>query len=268
MESIKKNEWNPIHENILKEWKAKSFAYLWLQNNSCYYYITIYNWLAYIVIIFSSFSAATMFALTNSSSNDLCKETSFGISIIYVQYIIGSLTLLSAILTSLIRQIKPGEMYQIHSSTTKKYNSLIRSIDKCLSLISDLRPEPNSFIDKTGNELENLAENQIEPPLFIIKKFEKIFGPIDRILYGEDMVEIWKLQYRTNKIKNKIMKYEKNNKNSLQEFDITSTRTNSNENININDCSLRKQDTTNSMSITPENVVIKFDKFGRVNSMK
>lgn len=214
--------WTKEHENILKDWKAKAFAYLWLQTHSCYFYIKIYNWLAYIVIILSSFASATMFSLTDSSQNSdcTCNYTSFGVPIIFVQYIIGSLSLLSAILTSVIRQLRPGEMYQQHASTAKRYHNLIRSIDACLSLTPVLRPDPSHFIDKAGIELENLADNQIEPPYRVIKKFEKIFGTLDKILYGEDIIELWKLGYQTDKAHRKIMKKNENlDENSNSDID-------------------------------------------------
>jgi hypothetical protein len=202
-------QWTKEHEHILKEWKAKAFAYLWLQTQSCYFYITLYNWLAYIVIILSSFAAATMFALTDTSQNNIdcnCNYTSFGVPVIIIQYIIGSLSLLSAILTSIIRQLRPGEMYQQHATTAKRYHNLIRSLDACLSLTSILRPEPTHFIEKAGIELENLADNQIEAPIIIIKKFERIYGPLDKILYGEDIIELLKLGYQTERAHRKIMK--------------------------------------------------------------
>lgn len=219
-------QWTKAHEIILKEWKAKAFAYLWLQSNSCYFYISIYNWLAYVVVVLSSFAAVTMFLITNSSSMSSsinnCSYTSIGIPIIIVQYIIGSLSLLSAILTGVIRQLKPGEMYQQHASMAKRYNNLIRSIDVCLSLTRSLRPDPSVFIDKIGTELENLADNQVEAPLLIIKKFERTYGPIDRILYGEDVVELWKIRYNTNKMERMIIK-KSNEENKLSTINSTAT---------------------------------------------
>lgn len=197
------SNWTLVHESILKEWKAKAFAYLWLQNNSCYHYIKLYNWLAYIIIIFSSLASATMFSL--NSSSDKC-ESQLGIPIVVIQYVVGVISLVSAILTGVIRQLKPGEMYQQHASMSKRYHTLMRSIDACLSLTSQLRPNPAIFIEKAGAELDNLANNQLDPPLAIIKKFEKIYGPLERILYGEDVVELWKLRYHTSKIEQKMKK--------------------------------------------------------------
>lgn len=193
--------WTKEHESILKDWKAKAFAYLWLQNNSSYYYIKIYNWLAYTVIVLSSFASAVMFSL--NSDNNTC-TSSIGLPIVAIQYTVGVITLLAAILTGVIRQLRPGEMYQQHASMAKRYQTLMRSVDACLSLTSTLRPEPTNFIEKAGTELDNLANNQVDPPLAIVKRFEKIFGPLERILYGEDVVELWKLTYKTKKIEAKM----------------------------------------------------------------
>jgi hypothetical protein len=198
------SSWTPAHEQILKEWKAKAFVYLWLQSNSCYYYVRLYNWLAYTVIVFSSFASATMFSLT--SSPDGCTTHLLGIHIGIVQYIIGTVSLLSALLTGVIRQLRPGEMYQQHATMSKRYHTLIRSIDVCLSLIDTLRPDPAMFIERVGLELDNLANNQVDPPLRIIKLFEKTYGPLERILYGEDVVELWKLACNTSRIEKRFRK--------------------------------------------------------------
>jgi hypothetical protein len=198
------SSWTPAHEQILKEWKAKAFVYLWLQSNSCYYYVRLYNWLAYTVIVFSSFASATMFSIT--SSPDGCTTHLLGVHIGVVQYIIGTVSLVSALLTGVIRQLRPGEMYQQHATMSKRYHTLIRSIDVCLSLIDTLRPDPAMFIERVGLELDNLANNQVDPPLRIIKLFEKTYGPLERILYGEDVVELWKLACNTSRIEKKFRK--------------------------------------------------------------
>jgi hypothetical protein len=204
MNASQESSWTHAHEQILKEWKAKAFAYMWLQSNSCYFYIRLHNWLAYLVIILSSFASATMFSL--NSSGDSCQTPIAGIPIIVVQYVVGTVSLLSAILTGVIRQLKPGEMYQQHASTAKRYHSLIRSIDACLSLTSVLRPDPALFIEKAGTELDNLANNQIDPPLSVVKRFERVYGPLERILYGEDVVELWKITYQTSKLEARMKK--------------------------------------------------------------
>lgn len=196
--------WTEVHENILKECRAKLFAYMWLQNMSSYFYITCYNWLAYLVIVFSAFASATMFSFNSQESN--CGTSTFGISTNVIQYTIGSISLLSAVLTGIIRQMRPGELYQQHCNTAKKYSIIIRAIDGTLLLTRDLRPDPIFFIEKTGQEVDNMIKNQNDPPHHVIKRFEKIYGPIERILYGEDIVELWKIRYNTNRLEKKILK--------------------------------------------------------------
>lgn len=202
-------EWIQEHETILIEWKAKGFAYLWLQSHSCYFYVRMYNWLAYTVIILSSISSATMFSIT--SSNDDCVPHFSA-----VQYTIGSLSLIAAILTGVIRHLKPGEMYQQHATIARRYHTLIRSIDTCLSLTSELRPDPSIFIEKIGTELDNLANTQSDPPLYVIKRFEKAFGPLERILYGEDIVELWKIRYQTNRMEQRMFRKNDTNKDEFR----------------------------------------------------
>jgi hypothetical protein len=146
-----------------------------------------------------------MFSVT--PSNDPSSSTTIlGIPLGIIQYIIGTLSLLSAILTGVIRQLKPGEMYQQHASIAKRYHNLIRSIDACLSLTSSLRPNPVIFIERAGVELDNLANTQLEPPLIVIRRFEAIYGPLERVLYGEDVIELWKITYETNKLEKKMRK--------------------------------------------------------------
>lgn len=197
-----KTQWTKEHEEILKEWKAKAFVYLWLQTKSCYHFLRINNWLSYTIIILSSIASATMFSIGSTEGTN-----TIGIPIYVIQYITGLLTLLSAIFTGILRQLKPGEMYQEHANVAKKYNNLIRSIDVCLSLTSGLRSNPVTFIERTCTELDHLANTQIEPPRNIIRNFEKIYGPLERVLYGEDIVELRKITYETDKLEKKMRKF-------------------------------------------------------------
>jgi hypothetical protein len=187
---VRECEWTEAHEDILKEWKAKCFVNLWLQDKSAYYYVRLYNFLSYPVIMLSSVSSAALF----SSDNHVLK------------YIAGVMTLCSGVLTAVTRQLKPGEMYQQHALTTRRYTNLLRNIDICLSLTVTMRPSPAHFLDKIGLEIENLASNQLDPPLNVIKRFERKYGPLDKMLYGEDIVELLKIELHANKMFRKVKK--------------------------------------------------------------
>ena len=86
-----------------------------------------------------------------------------------------------------------------------------------------MRPPPGRFIENIWGEIENLASNQMEPPVKIIKTFEKKYGPLDKILYGEDIVELMKIELQTNKEFRRIKKTnarlsEEYNKSPILEF--------------------------------------------------
>lgn len=185
-------QWTEQHELILKEWKAKCFVNLWLQDASSYYYTRMYNWMSYPVIVVSSLSSAALF----SSSNEVIK------------YIVGVMTLSSAILTAITRQLKPGELHQQHALTTRRYHNLIRSIDTCISLTLPMRPPPDIFIEKIGVEIDNLATSQTDPPAHVIRSFESKYGPLDRMLYGEDIAELMRIEIQTNKMFKRMRKTE------------------------------------------------------------
>lgn len=182
--------WTEAHEEILKEWKAKCFVHLWLQDTSAYYYSKLYNYLSYPVIILSSISSAALFSTDNQ----------------IIKYFVGVMSLISGILTAVTRQMQPGELHQQHAMTTRRYSNLIRSIDLCLSLTVSMRPPAGNFVDKIGAEIDNLASNQVDPPIRVLKNFERKYGTIDRMLYGEDIIELMKIELQANKMFRKIKK--------------------------------------------------------------
>lgn len=187
---VRESEWTEAHEDILKEWKAKCFVNLWLQEKSAYYYVRLYNYLSYPIIVLTSISSAALFA----SNNQVLK------------YIAGTMTLAAGVLTAVTRQLKPGELYQQHALTTRRYMNLLRSIDICLSLTISMRSSPAHFLDKIGLEIDNMASNQLDPPINVIRLFEKMYGPLDKMLYGEDIVELLKIELHANKMFRKVKK--------------------------------------------------------------
>ena len=187
-EYIDDTQWTLKHESILREWKAKCFVNLWLQDRSAYFYSKMYNWFSFPIIIISSLSSAALFA-----THDQGMKTAVSV-----------MTMLSAVLTAITRQYKPGELHQQHATTTRRYHNLIRHIDTCLSITPQMRPGPELFLEKIGMEIDNLAETQLDPPITIMWQFERKFGPIDRMLYGEDILELMKMNYETNQIFNQM----------------------------------------------------------------
>lgn len=174
MVSVDSKAWNSEHENILKEWKARSFVSMWLQLKSGYFYMRLNDFVTYPVIIFSSISSAALFASNNDSAR-------FAIAII---------SIINVIITGLMIEFSPGEKIELHMACMKKYSSLIRNIDYCLSIPPALRADPITFIDRVNTQMDYIADSEIITPRYVVRRFEKNFGTIESILYGEEIAAL------------------------------------------------------------------------------
>lgn len=169
------NDWQPEHEALLESWKAKLFVQMWLQERSMYFYRDINNYLTYPIIAISSISSATLF----STNNEIVKN------------VIGALTLTTGVLTAITRQMRPAELYQQHAIATLRYQTLIRTINTYLSLPKSMRDtDPKTFMQKIEMDISALMENQINAPPYIKRKFEKKYGNIDKLVYGEEILTL------------------------------------------------------------------------------
>jgi len=173
--TVKQNEaWCDTHEHILHDWKTKAFIDMWLQRESAAYFSNLDTLLTYPIIILSSISGITLFVA----------------SALWATYIVSGASILVAILTALSRQIKPNEMYQQHMYIASRYASLIRSVDTCLELPRLMRPDPDVLIEKIGSEVDNLNTTQLSPPMYIIQRFESLYGPIHLLMFGDDILQL------------------------------------------------------------------------------
>lgn len=180
--------WEATHESILKEWKAKCFVQMWLQIKSGYFYSKLHDILSYPIIILSSVCGATLFTT----------------SIPAVKYLMGAFSITSGVLTAITRQVRPGELYQQYSQTAKRYQMLIRRIQTCLELPPEMRPPVEVFIDKIGTEIDALSATQLYPPSIILRMFERTYGYLDQLLFGEDIIELLSKDLKNRRLVKKI----------------------------------------------------------------
>jgi hypothetical protein len=180
--------WKVDYEKILKEWKARAFINMWLQLHSSYHYKFLNNVLTFPVIILSSISGATIFALDNQTA----------------RYVIATFSIMSVIMTSLMMEFAPDQKQEEHLSITRQYIKMIKEIDYCLSLPVDMRPEPIQYIDKINGEFDNISETEAIVPKNVIRKFEIKFGNLDKILYGEAIVNILMEDMNTTRLISKV----------------------------------------------------------------
>lgn len=171
-------KWDAEHEQILRKWKAQCFVDMWLQNESAHMYNQLYNWLSYPIIVLTTFSSAALFG-----SNTL-------FSSMHVNLGVGCLTTVAALLTTIIRQIKPAELAQHHVLSAKRYQVLIRMIDLTVGQTAELRPEPQLFMAKVQSEMDMLLNSQLEVPKRVVARFERKYGNLDLLLFGESLSDL------------------------------------------------------------------------------
>ena len=177
-------------EESLKIIKAKCYAQLWIQSNAEYRCTRIYNWLIYSIIALSSISSASLF----SKGNDLIDDR-------IIQYTSASISLIAALLTGLIRHLQLAEMANNYSKTYKAYDHLIRQIDEALSITHHI---DNDFIKNVNMQLNTIMSNQTAAPKSIVHAFEKEHGQLEKIMYGEDVVELMRMVRKTNKLEKQL----------------------------------------------------------------
>lgn len=167
-------QWTVNHENLLEKWCCKLYAQMWLQQKSMYYFNKLNNWLTYPTIFISSLSSATLFSVNN----------------VAIKYVVGGLSLTTAIITGLTRHIKPAERTQQHATALLQYQEMIHTITTCLSLPYEMREDPRLFIRDIESKMKTWNEKQAMPPPHIITMFEKRHGEIDKILYDRQLLDI------------------------------------------------------------------------------
>jgi hypothetical protein len=150
------------------------------------------------VIVLSSVSSATLFA---SDSNT-------------ARFIIAVFSIINVIITGLLLELCPGQKSEHHLSAMKRHTTLIRNIDYCLSLPQHMRPDPIIFIDKINTEMDNISEYESIIPKYIIAKFERRFGNLDKILYGDEIVDLIAEDIKQTRIATKLLRRQSRNTSS------------------------------------------------------
>lgn len=199
---MERNIWNIDYEKILKEWKARSFVNMWLQMKSSYYYNGMNDCLTYPVIILSSISGATLFA---SNLN-------------IARLITAVFSLATVILAGLLIEISPGQKAEQHMVSARRYTTLIRNIDYCLSIPSYMRIDPIKYIERVNNELDNISDIENIIPRYIIRNFEIHYGSLEKLLYGDEIMDLIVEDIKKMKIASKLLR-KGSNSNTNSEID-------------------------------------------------
>lgn len=167
-------KWPDEITTLLKTWKGQAFVHLWTQAATMYVYRRIYTVLSFPILIFSTLAGTIVYS-----------------SKPWIKYTISALSIFTAILASLQRQVRPSERAQEHLAVVQKYSVLIRSINMTINLPADQRPEASTFLNQIKLELDALASSQPDPLQIVIHWFNRRFHvSFEKALYGDSLQEL------------------------------------------------------------------------------
>lgn len=162
-------EWLPHHDEILRSWKKQAAINLWLALASKYRYDIINNWLTYPCIIISALTSIGIIGMDN---------------IMWGKYAMSGLTLFSAILSAINKHYGAAEKSQEFYMRSKDYYSFIRELDYLLNLDVRERPMVYECLTRLRAAFDRIVDLQMEPPLEIIREYEKKFKPLEMSILG------------------------------------------------------------------------------------
>lgn len=160
--------WVNEHEDILKEWTEKARFYAWMHNKTSYHYSRLNNKLTVPLIILSTLTASANFTLVGNKEHTLFYNT-------FMPLIIGIMSMTSAVLSSLVKFLKSGELAEKHQEIFRKYNNFVRNISLELSLPRDQRKVPYEICNMYRSDFERLNNDSPCIPQNIIKQFNHKF---------------------------------------------------------------------------------------------
>ena len=164
--------------NVLwTEWKKKAFVEFYLQLQSLYVYRRIHNSITYPMILLSTIAGATIFS-SNSQA---------------IQYVAATFSMLSALLTGMLRQIRPGEIATEHLSAMRRWSKVSQQIQQ-VELLNSMQDKNNVelIITKLQSEMDSITSSQPEPHASAIRLIRERYGRdmMDKICFGQDIREL------------------------------------------------------------------------------
>lgn len=162
-------QWNPSHDDLLKTWRRQACINLWLQLSSSYYYERLNVWSTYPTIAMSVITSIGTFIGTH----------------IAVRYCMAGLSLLSACLVAMNRHSRAPEKAQDHTIKTREYATFIRFINFILILPPDQRPPMKETLGRLRRDFDRINVTQMEPPIHIIRSYEKNHKSLETSLYED-----------------------------------------------------------------------------------
>jgi hypothetical protein len=181
--------WHHQHEEILKEWGEISASYRWLHNQAHRKYRRQNIAFTLPVIVLNTIAGTANFS-QGSFSGDYAS---------YAPVIIGTISLIAGLLTTVAEFLKVSELSENHRSSSLAFGKLSRNIKVELSLPwGERTSNGSSFLKLCRNELDRLLDQSVGLPHDVVGKFESKFGKLN--LYKPEILEVHSVSiYRNEK---------------------------------------------------------------------
>ena len=197
MEKEKKN-WHPQQEKILKTWGEAAACYRYMNNQAFLMYKKSSMRYTLPIIIISTVTGTANFA-----------QSTFPLSIRpMVPLAIGSMNIVTAIMTTVMQFLKINELMEGHRAASIQYGKLSRIIRLELSLPLEERSQHGTeMVEYCRSEYDRLIEQSPSIPFSIIQSFEKEF-PDDSAFFKPEIMHIHPIEtfLKEDEMKDELMK--------------------------------------------------------------
>lgn len=166
------DSWFDEHEDLLKEWAEKARFYSWMHHKTSIDYGRLNNILTLPLIIISTINGSANFTLVGNKGDTFFYTT-------MIPLIIGTMSISTAVLSSLTKFLKTAEMADKHTMFYRQFNVLVRNICLELSLPRNQRKTPSETLNINRHEFDRLVSEAPNIPEHIIVEFNKRF-PINK----------------------------------------------------------------------------------------
>lgn len=162
--NLKVIEWRGDNEKILKSWADKAQCYQIMHDRAHKRYWCLNAWFSIPVIIFSTVTGTGNFA--QDSVSDSWKYQ--------LIYIIGTLNLVSAIITTISQFLGVAQKSESHRLASILWDKFCRKIRIELSKVRKERVPCNVFLTTCQQEYDRLIETSPSMPTDIVRWFKKL----------------------------------------------------------------------------------------------
>lgn len=202
-------EWSEQDVKVLRELQKSCLVHLYLQSKSAYMFHVLNNLIVIPNILIGAVLSVSLFSMQNERWKIMS----------------GVLAIICTFLSSIGKHISAGEKSQLHCHIARQYERLYRDIKLNMNLITD-GSQQHFFVTSVKTEIDKVFSTQPDPPLSVIRYFEKTHKKnVESILHPEMEEFAKEIFTQSMRITNRISKYvKKDSINEASSIELPSVR--------------------------------------------